>query len=61
MLNSTDCPVIMIETFFCDNKSDYDIATKLGYGEVAKLIAEGILNKSIVSEMKLNHRHTTMQ
>jgi hypothetical protein len=51
----------MIETFFCDNKSDYDIATKLGYGEVAKLIAEGILNKSIVSEMKLNHRHTTMQ
>jgi len=50
MLNSTDCPAIMIETFFCDNKNDYDIATKLGYGEVAKLIAEGILNKSIVSD-----------
>ncbi|WP_027702132.1 N-acetylmuramoyl-L-alanine amidase [Metaclostridioides mangenotii] len=47
MLNSTDCPAIMIETFFCDSKNDYDIATKLGYGEVAKLIAEGILNRSI--------------
>jgi len=50
MLNSTDCPAIMIETFFCDNKVDYAIATKLGYREVAKLIAEGILNKSIESE-----------
>jgi N-acetylmuramoyl-L-alanine amidase len=33
MLNGTDCPAIMIETFFCDSKNDYDIAT---YGEVAK-------------------------
>ena len=55
MLNSTDCPAIMVETFFCDNKNDYDIATKLGYGEVAKLIAEGILNKSIESE-ELNNK-----
>ncbi|MBH0312324.1 N-acetylmuramoyl-L-alanine amidase [Alcaligenes faecalis] len=50
MLNSTNCPAIMIETFFCDSKNDYGIATKLGYGEVAKLIAEGILNISIESE-----------
>jgi len=50
MLNSTDSPAIMIETFFCDSKDDYEIATKFGYGEVAKLIAEGILNKSIESE-----------
>jgi N-acetylmuramoyl-L-alanine amidase len=55
MLNSTDCPAIMIETYFCDSKNDYDIATKLGYGEVAKLIAEGILNKSIESE-ELNNK-----
>jgi len=54
MLNSTDCPAIIIETFFCDNKEDYAIATKLGYGEVAKLIAEGILNKSIESEKSNN-------
>nr|WP_312986025.1 N-acetylmuramoyl-L-alanine amidase [Clostridioides sp.] len=47
MLNSTDCPAIMIETFFCDSKTDYEIAQKVGYGEVAKLIAEGILNRSI--------------
>jgi hypothetical protein len=50
MLNSTDCPAIMLEAFFCDSKNDYDIATKLGYSEVAKLIAEGILNKSIASD-----------
>ena len=49
MLNSTDCPAIMIETFFCDSKNDYDIATKLGYESVAKLIAEGVLNKSITT------------
>ncbi|MCR1955864.1 N-acetylmuramoyl-L-alanine amidase [Clostridioides mangenotii] len=47
MLNSTDCPAIMIETFFCDNKDDSAISTRVGYGEVAKLIAEGILNKTI--------------
>ena len=50
MLNSTDCPAIMVETFFCDSKNDYDIAQKQGYAGIAKLIAEGILNKSIESE-----------
>ncbi|MBP1854914.1 N-acetylmuramoyl-L-alanine amidase [Clostridioides mangenotii] len=52
MLNSTDCPAIMIETFFCYSKKDNNIATKLGYGEVAKSIAEVILNKSIENENK---------
>ncbi|MBS5787196.1 MAG: N-acetylmuramoyl-L-alanine amidase [Clostridioides difficile] len=47
MLNSTDSPAIMIETFFCDNKNDYDIATKVGYEGIAKIIAEGVLNKTI--------------
>lgn len=47
MLNSTDCPAIMVETLFCDSKDDYAIATRVGYEGVAKLIAEGILNKSI--------------
>lgn len=47
MLNSTDCPAIMVEIFFCDNKNDYDIAIKIGYEGVARLIAEGILNTSI--------------
>ncbi len=49
MLNSTDCPAIMIETFFCDNKGDYDIATKVGNEGIARLIAEGLLNKSITT------------
>lgn len=50
ILNGTDCPTILIETFFCDNQGDYDIAKKAGNEGVAKLIAEGILNKSISNE-----------
>lgn len=43
MLNSTNPPAILIETFFCTNRSDY----KKGKGlkkrkKLAKLIAEGI-------------------
>ncbi|WP_024622553.1 N-acetylmuramoyl-L-alanine amidase [Metaclostridioides mangenotii] len=47
ILNGTDCPTILLETFFCDNASDYNIAKNTGYEYVAKLIAEGILNKTI--------------
>ncbi len=50
MLNGTDCPAIMIETFFCDNQGDYEIGKKIGYEGIAKLVAEGILNKTIESE-----------
>ena len=47
ILNGTDCPSILIEIFFCDNQGDYDIAKKTGYDGIAKLVAEGILNKTV--------------
>lgn len=47
ILNQTEPVAILIESFFCDNKSDYEIANKLGYEKIATLIAEGILNKEI--------------
>nr|WP_312985515.1 N-acetylmuramoyl-L-alanine amidase [Clostridioides sp.] len=47
ILNGTDCPTILLETFFCDNAADYNIAKNKGYDGVAKLIAEGVLNKSL--------------
>ncbi|WP_027703011.1 N-acetylmuramoyl-L-alanine amidase [Metaclostridioides mangenotii] len=47
ILNGTDCPTILLETFFCDNAKDYRVAKDKNYEGVAKLIAEGILNKTI--------------
>ena len=43
----TKAMAVLIESFFCDNKSDYEKAKKLGFDAHAKLIAEGILGKSI--------------
>lgn len=43
----TKAKAVLIESFFCDNKSDYQKAKKLGMDAHAKLIAEGIIGKSI--------------
>lgn len=43
----TKAKAVLIESFFCDNKADYQKAKKLGMYEHAKLIAEGIVGKSI--------------
>ncbi|WP_227823687.1 N-acetylmuramoyl-L-alanine amidase [Clostridioides sp. ES-S-0005-03] len=45
-LNHTRAPVILIEACFVDSKADTDYYTRSKY-IVVKLIAEGILNKSI--------------
>ena len=57
ILRDTDCKSILIESFFCDNKTDCDIADKLGYKGIAKLIAEGVLNKTI-EDHKINANNT---
>ena len=48
ILRDTDCPAILIEYFFCDNKEDY---AKANTDEKMQLIAkkgvEGVLNKEI--------------
>ncbi|MDR1773440.1 MAG: N-acetylmuramoyl-L-alanine amidase, partial [Clostridioides sp.] len=47
ILNSTDCIALICETFFCDNATDNTIQGTYHYEKIAKLIAEGILNKTI--------------
>ena len=43
----TKAKAVLIESFFCDNRSDYQKAKKIGMDAHAKLIAEGIVGKSI--------------
>lgn len=54
ILRDTYPTAVLVESFFCDNKGDYEIATRLGYKGVAKLIAEGILNKTITDEKEVH-------
>lgn len=49
-LNHTKAPAILIEVCFVDSKSDTDYYIRCK-NTVAKLIAEGILNKNIYSEV----------
>lgn len=43
----TKAKAVLIESFFCDSKSDYEKAKNLGFDAHAKLIAEGIIGKDI--------------
>ncbi|HBG5584355.1 TPA: N-acetylmuramoyl-L-alanine amidase [Clostridioides difficile] len=59
ILNSSKPTAILIESFFCDNKEDYEKAKKLGHEGIAKLIVEGVLNKNINNEgVKQMYKHT---
>ncbi|MCC0681040.1 N-acetylmuramoyl-L-alanine amidase [Clostridioides sp. ES-S-0005-03] len=59
ILNSSKPTAILIESFFCDNKDDYEKAKKFGYEGIAKLIVEGTLNKNISNEgVKQMYKHT---
>ena len=51
VLRYTNAPALLIETCFIDDKDDMDIYLR-NSKTVAKAIAEGILNKSIVDEVK---------
>ena len=50
ILRESKCPAILLEICFCDNKKDCDLYDKAGDDKIAKLIAEGILNKTISSK-----------
>ena len=45
MLNQTDCPAVICETFFCDNESDYAIGKDRD--RVARIYAQQITGKEI--------------
>ncbi|SFE87412.1 glucosaminidase domain-containing protein [Peptostreptococcus sp. D1] len=47
MINDTKPTAILIESFFCDNKHDVDLAKNLGFEKMAKVIAEGIHGSKI--------------
>ena len=56
-LRKTTSPSILIESFFCDNASDYLKAVKLGLEAHAKLIVEGILGRDITID---NDRYSVL-
>lgn len=41
---------VLVETFFCDNKSDYELYQNIGSDALGKLIAEAVLNEKIGNE-----------
>ncbi len=48
ILRDTDCPAILIEYFFCDNKEDYSKAdTDEEMQLIANKVVEGVLNKEL--------------
>lgn len=55
----TKARAVLIESFFCDSKSDYEKAKKLGFDAHGKLIAEGIVGKSISGNAGSGSTQTT--
>ncbi|MDR0880245.1 MAG: N-acetylmuramoyl-L-alanine amidase [Clostridioides sp.] len=60
ILNSTDCPALIVETFFCDSVVDTNTVKRVGDPEIAKLIAEGILNKKITDVDTSVHKNCVL-
>ena len=50
----TKAKAVLIESFFCDSKADYEKAKELGFDAHAKLIAEGIIGKNITGDISAN-------
>lgn len=51
-LKRTIPTAMLVESFFCDNKNDYNIAKQLTLDGHAKLIVEAIVNKKLKEEKK---------
>lgn len=47
VLNGTNMPAILIETFFLDSQVDCDAYKRVGYDAIAKVAAEAITGKSL--------------
>lgn len=52
MLTKTKPVSVMIESFFCDSKTDCDKFDKLGKAEVARRLVEGVCDTSISTQSK---------
>ena len=51
ILRDSICTAILIELCFCDNDSDCKIYDKMGEIKIARLIAEGIIGKTISNQV----------
>ena len=54
MINDTKPTAVLVESFFCDNKEDSDLAKKTGFKRIAQAIAYGLVCKvpdSIIEEV----------
>lgn len=47
VLHRTNAPALLVETFFCDNKTDCDLYKKVGYKSISEAIADGITTKTL--------------
>lgn len=54
MINETKPTAVLIESFFCDNKGDSDLANRVGYDKMGKAIAEGLIGNKINTHAKPN-------
>ena len=50
----TKAKAVLIESFFCDSKADYEKAKELGFDAHAKLITEGIIGKNLTGDTSAN-------
>lgn len=56
MINDTKPTAVLIESFFCDNKHDCDLANKLGYEKIAKAICYGLVGEVRDSNSKSENK-----
>lgn len=52
VLHRTNAPALLVETFFCDNRTDCNLYKKVGAKGIAKAIADGITTKTIKQKIK---------
>lgn len=52
VLVNAKSPALLIETCFCDSKSDKELYDSLGVDKIASAIVSGILNKEVKSEVE---------
>ena len=46
MINDTKPTAVLVESFFCDNEKDSDLAKKIGFKNMAQAIAYGLVGKA---------------
>lgn len=47
MINDTKPTAVLVESFFCDNKYDTDLAKRVGYAKIGEAIAVGLVGGSV--------------